>query len=158
MDGREKRAEAGGEGAMEFGPTVFAIPKHLQSRSRGLRWAALAHALIEPIAIWIPVLLDVRGSRIFLIGVPILLALWAALQLPALGIPRTMRRRYRRITGLAGLAAGGIFAFQAANMVLFGRLPWLVFGTLLFNLPFAFLLYVTAPVYVAPRQEDTSRD
>ena len=142
---------------MESGPTVFTIPKHLLIRSRQLQWAALAHALIAPVAIWVPVLLGVRGSRIAVIGVPLLLALWAALQLPALRIPRTMRRRYRRITGLAGLGAGGIFAFQAVNMVLFGRLPWLVFGTLVFNLPFAFLLYVTAPVYVAPRQEDTSR-
>lgn len=142
---------------MESGPTVFTIPKHLLTRSRGLRWAALAHALIEPVAIWIPVLLGVRGSRVAIVGVPLLLALWAALQLPALGVPRTMRRRYRRITGLAGLAAGGIFAFQVVNMVLFGRLSWLVLGTLLCNVPFAFLLYATAPVYVAPRHEDTSR-
>lgn len=142
---------------MESGSSVFTIPKHLRTRSRGLRWAALAHALIEPIAIWIPVLLGIRGSRIALVGIPILLALWAALQLPALGVPRTLRRRYRRITGLAGLAAVGIFAFQAANMVFFGRLPWLVFGTFLFNLPFLFLLYVSAPVYVAPRQEDVPR-
>lgn len=92
-----------------------------------------------------------------LIGVPILLGLYALLQLPALGTPRTMQRRYRRITGQAGIVVAGIFASQAVVMVLFGRLTWLVFGTLLFAAPLLFLLLVSAPVYVAPRQEDVSR-
>ncbi len=144
-------------GCMEPGPTVFMIPRHLENRSRHLRWAVLAHALLEPAAIWTPVLAGARGRWIVLIGVPILLGLYALLQAPALGAPRTMRRRYRRITGQAGIAVAGIFAFQAVIMVLFGRLTWLVFGTLLFAVPLLFLLLVSAPVYVAPRQEDVSR-
>jgi len=135
---------------MESGPTVFTIPKHLEDRARHLRWAVLAHAVIEPVSIWLPVLTGARGRWVVIFGTPLL-------QLPALGTPRTLRRRYRRITRQAGLAVMGIFAFQAANMVLFGRLSWLIFGTLIFNLPLLFLLLVSVPVYVAPRPEDVSR-
>lgn len=142
---------------MEPGPTVFMIPRHLEDQSRHLRRAVLAHALLEPIAIWVPVLAGARGRWVVFIGAPIVLGLLALMQVPVLGAPRTMRRRYRRITGQVGLAVMGIFAFQAANMALFGRLAWLVFGTLLFNVPLLFLLLVSAPVYVAPRQEDVAR-
>lgn len=142
---------------MEPGRTVFAIPKHLEERARHLRWAVLAHAVVEPIAIWLPVLAGARGRWLVIIGTPLVIGFLALLQLPALGTPRTLGRRYRRITRQAGLAVLGIFAFQAANMVLFGRLPWLVIGTLMFNLPLLFLLLVSVPVYVAPRQEDVSR-
>lgn len=142
---------------MESGPTVFAIPKHLEDRARHLRWAVLAHAVIEPVSIWLPVLIGARGRWVIIFGTPLVIGLLALLQLPALGTPRTLRRRYRRITRQAGLAVMGIFAFQAASMVLFGRLSWLIFGTLVFNLPLLFLLLVSVPVYVAPRPEDVSR-
>jgi len=142
---------------MESGPTVFTIPKHLEDRARHLRWAVLAHAVIEPVSIWLPVLMGARGRWVVIFGTPLVIGLLALLQLPALGTPRTLRRRYRRITRQAGLAVMGIFAFQAANMVLFGRLSWLILGTLVFNLPLLFLLLVSVPVYVAPRPEDVSR-
>ncbi len=142
---------------MEDPSPVFTIPRHLQMQAARLRRFALAHVLLEPVAIWVPVLIGVRGTRVGFVGVPLMVALWLLLQIPALRVPRTMRRRYRRMTGQAGLAAGGIFAVQALALAAFGKLTWLVFGTAFFNLPVLFLLWVSLPVYLVARPEDTSR-
>ncbi|MCA1725976.1 MAG: hypothetical protein LC748_17350 [Thermomicrobia bacterium] len=106
---------------MNDGPTIFTIPRYLAIRAARLRMAARAHVLLTPLAIWAPLLVRFRGLRAAVIGVSIFLGFWAILQLAPMGAPRTMRRRYRRLTGQAGLIALAAFCLLALSLLLIAR-------------------------------------
>lgn len=142
---------------MDDGPTIFMIPRYLAVRASRLRVAAHAHVLIVPLAIWLPLLLRFRGPRATVVGASTFVALWALLHLMPLGAPRTMRRRYRRLTTQAGLIALAAFCLLALALLLDVRLTFVALGTLLFDLPVALFLLVSLPVYLVPHPEDVPR-
>ena len=142
---------------MNDGPTIFIIPHYLAIRAARLRMAARAHVLLAPLAIWAPLLARFRGLRAAIIGASIFFGVWAILQLAPMGAPRTMRRRYRRLTGQAGLIALAAFCLLALALFLGVRLAFIALGTLVFDVPVAAFLFVSLPVYLAPHPEDIPR-
>lgn len=142
---------------MDDAPTIYTIPRYLTVRATRLRWAALAHALLVPIALWLPLLLGWRGGRAAVAGALVFLGCGAVLQLSPIGAPRTMRRRYRRVTGQAGLIAFAAFCVLAFAVVLDVRFSFLVLGTLALDAIVAAFLLVSAPVSLTPRPEDVPR-
>jgi len=142
---------------MNDGPTIFTIPRYLAIRAARLRMAARAHVLLTPLAIWAPLLARFRGLRATVIGVSIFLGFWVILQLAPMGAPRTMRRRYRRLTGQAGLIALAAFCLLALSLLLDVRLAFIALGTFALDVPVAAFLFVSLPVYLAPHPEDVPR-
>lgn len=142
---------------MNDGPTIFTIPHYLAIRAARLRVAARAHVLLVPLAIWAPLLARFRGLRAAVIGATIFFGFWALLQLAPIGAPRTMRRRYRRLTVQAGLIALAAFCLLALALFLHVRVAFIVLGTLVLDVPVAAFLFVSLPVYLAPHPEDVPR-
>ncbi len=142
---------------MNDGPTIFTIPHYLAIRAARLRMAARAHVLLAPLAIWAPVLARFRGLRAVVLGVSILLGFWAILQLAPMSAPHTMRRRYRRLTGQAGLIALAAFCLLAAALFLDVRVAFIALGTLVLDVPVVAFLFISLPVYLAPHPEDVPR-
>lgn len=142
---------------MNDGPTIFTIPHYLAIRAARLRIAARAHALLAPLAIWVPLLARFRGLRAAVIGAFIFFVFWAILQLAPIGAPRTMRRRYRRLTRQAGLIAFAAFCLLALALFLDVRLAFIALGTLALDVPVAAFLFVSLSVYLAPHPEDVPR-
>lgn len=142
---------------MDDGPTIFTIPSYLTIRAARLRAAARAHALLAPLAIWLPLLARFRGLRAAIIGISLFFGCWAFLQLAPLDAPRTMRRRYRRVSGQAGLIALAAFCLLGLALFLHVRPAFVALGTLALSLPIAIFLFIGLPVYLAPRPEDVPR-
>jgi len=142
---------------MDDGPTIFTIPRYLAVRASRLRAAAHAHVLLVPIAIWLPLLLRFRGLRATAVGASTFVAFWTLLHVVSLGAPRTMRRRYRRLTTQAGLIALAAFCLLALALLLDVRLAFIALGTLALDVPVALFLLVSLPVYLVPHPEDVPR-
>lgn len=142
---------------MDDGPTIFTIPRYLAARAARLRLAARAHLLLAPLAIWLPLLARFRGLRAAIIGAALFVGFWALLQFAPLGAPRTMRRRYRRLSAQAGLIALAAFCLLALALFLHVRLALIALGTLALDLPVAVFLFVSLSVYLAPHPEDVPR-
>ena len=142
---------------MNDGPTIFTIPHYLAIRAARLRMAARAHVLLAPVAIWAPLLARFHGLRAAVIGASIFLGFWALLQLAPVSAPRTMRRRYRRLTGQTGLIALAAFCLLTLALFLDVRLAFIALGTFALDVPVATFLFVSLPVYLAPHPEDIPR-
>lgn len=142
---------------MDDAPTIYTIPKHLAVRAERLRWAASAHVLPAPVALWIPLLAGLRGVHAVIVVVPILISLLALPQLAPLGAPRTMRRRYRRLTGQADAIALTGFCVLALAILTGTRLTFVALGTIALDVPVAIFLLVSLPVYLVPHPEDVQR-
>ncbi|MCA1668550.1 MAG: hypothetical protein LC793_14380 [Thermomicrobia bacterium] len=139
------------------GPTIFTIPRYLAARAARLRAAARAHLFLSPVAIWLPLLIRFRGLRAAVIGASLFFAFWAVLQVAGIGAPRTMRRRYRRVTGQTGMIALAGFCLLALALLLDVRLAFVALGTLMLDVPVAIFLLISLPVYLAPHPEDVPR-
>ncbi|MGI8856554.1 MAG: hypothetical protein ACR2JW_12445 [Thermomicrobiales bacterium] len=142
---------------MDDAPTTYIIPKYLAVRAGRLRWAARAHLLAMPVALWLPLLAGARGGRAVIVAVPILLALLALPQLAPLGAPRTMRRRYRRLTGQADLIVLAGFSLLALAIIIDTRLAFVALGTIALAVPVAAFLLLSPSVYLIPHPEDVQR-
>lgn len=142
---------------MDNGPTIFSIPRYLAARAARLRAAARTHVLLMPLAIWLPLLARFRDLRAVVVGAALFFGCWALLQLAPIGAPRTMRRRYRRLSGQAGLIALAAFCLLALALFLDVRLAFIALGTLMLDAPVAVLLFVSLPVYLVPHPEDVPR-
>ncbi|GEM_PF-3612772 len=142
---------------MDDGPTIFTVPRYLAVRASRLRAAARAHVLLAPLAIWLPLLARFRGLRAAIIGAFIFFSFWALLQIAPLDAPRTMRRRYRRLTTQAGLIALAAFCLLTFALLLDVRLAFVAVGTLALDAPIAVFLFVSLPVYLTPHPEDIPR-
>jgi hypothetical protein len=142
---------------MDDGPTIFTIPRYLAIRAARLRWAARAHLLVVPIAVWLPLLVGLRGLHAAVIGALIVVGLGALLQIAPFDVPRTMRRRYRRVTGQAALIAFAAFCVLALAVATHTRLLFVALGTIVLDAPVAAFLLVSLPVYLAPHPEDVQR-
>lgn len=142
---------------MDDAPTTYVIPKYLTIRARRLRWVARAHLLAMPVALWLPLLVGARGLHAAIAAVPILVALLALPQLAPLGAPRTMRRRYRRLTGQADLIVFAGFSVLALAIATDTRLSFVALGTLALAVPVAAFLLFSPFVYLIPHPEDLQR-
>jgi hypothetical protein len=142
---------------MEDGPTIFSTPRYLAVRAARLRAAARMHALLTPLAIWLPLLARFRSLRAAVIGASLFFVCWALLQLAPLGAPRTLRRRYRRLSAQASLIALAAFCLLALALVLDVRLAFIAPGTIALDVPVAVFLFVSLPVYLVPHPEDVPR-
>lgn len=143
--------------AMDDAPTTYVIPKYLAVRAERLRWAAGAHVLAAPVALWIPLLAGLRGAHAAIVAAPILAGLLALPQLAPLGAPRTMRRRYRRLTSQADLIVLAGFCLLALAMLADVRLAFVALGTVALDVLVAVFLLVSSPVYLVPHPEDVQR-
>ncbi|MDQ6906019.1 MAG: hypothetical protein M3176_04235 [Chloroflexota bacterium] len=142
---------------MDDGPTIFTIPQYLAVRATRLRAAARAHVLLTPLAIWLPLLARFRGLRAAIVCAALFFGCWALLQLASLGAPRTMRRRYRRVSGQVGLIALAALCLLALALLLNVRLAFVALGTLALSMPVAVFLFISLPVYLSPHPEDVQR-
>jgi hypothetical protein len=142
---------------MDDAPTTYIIPKYLTVRARRLRWAARVHLLSMPLALWIPLIAGSRGVRAVIVSVPILVVLLALPQLAPLGAPRTMRRRYRRLTGQADLIILAGFCLLSLAIVTGTRLAFVALGTIALAVPVAAFLLLSPSVYLIPHPEDVQR-
>ncbi len=142
---------------MDDGTTIFSTPRYLATRAARLRATARAHLLLAPLAIWLPLLARFRGLRAAVVGASIFFAFWALLQLAPLGAPRTMRRRYRRLSVQVGLIALAAFCLLALGLLLDVRLAFVALGTLALDAPVAVFLFISLPVYLVPHPEDIPR-
>lgn len=142
---------------MDDGPTIFTIPRYLAVRAARLRAAARAHVLLAPMAIWLPLFARFRGLQALVIGAVLFVGFWALLQVAPLGAPRTMRRRYRRVTAQASLLALAAFCLLALALLLNVRLTFIALGALALDAPVAVFLLVSLPVYLVPHPEDVPR-
>ena len=142
---------------MDDAPTTYIIPKYLAIRAGRLRWAARVHLLAMPVALWLPLLAGARGVRAVIAAAPILIIMLALPQLAPLGAPRTMRRRYRRLTGQADLIVLAAFALLALAIITDTRLSFVALGTLALAAPLAAFLLVSPSVYLIPHPEDVQR-
>lgn len=142
---------------MDDAPTTYMIPKYLTLRAERLRWVARAHLLAMPVALWLPLLAGLRGVHAVVAAAPIFVALLVLPQLAPLGAPRTMRRRYRRLTGQADLIILGGFCLLALAIITDTRLSFVALGTLALDAPVAAFLLVSPPVYLVPHPEDVQR-
>ena len=128
-----------------------------QAKARRLRWVARAHVLALPVALWLPLLVGSRGARAVIAAALLLSFLLMLAQFVPLGAPRTMRRRYRRLTGQADLIALAGFALLALAIVTGTRLSFVALGTIAVAAPIAALLLVSPSVYLIPHPEDVQR-
>ncbi len=142
---------------MSEAPTVYVIPKHLAVRATRLRRVALAHVLIMPVAIWVSIALGFRGVRAAIVSMAIAVGLLLLPQFAALGAPRTMQRRFHRLTRQAALLVVLAVALLAAALAIHVRLAFIALGTLALDVPVAAYLLVSLPVYLIPHPEDVSR-
>lgn len=142
---------------MDGAPTIYTIPKHLSLRAARLRWAARGHLLLTPLAIWVPLLIGLRSIDAAVVGAPIFVGFAALLQLAPLGAPRTMRRRYRRLTGQAAAIALAAFCVLALAVATDTRLALVALGTIALAVPVLVFLLISLPVYLVPRPEDIQR-
>jgi hypothetical protein len=142
---------------MDGAPTIFSIPKYLSVRAARLRRAALLHVLLVPLAIELPLLVGLRGARAIIVGALVFAGCGVLLQLAPLRAPRTLRRRYRRVTGQGGLIAAGAFCVLALAIFLDVRRSFIALGILALDAPVLAFLLVSLPVYLAPRAEDVPR-
>ena len=142
---------------MDDAPTTYSIPKYLAIRAGRLRWAARAHVLALPVALWLPLLGGLRGAHAVIAASLILCFLLMLAQFAPLGAPRTMRRRYRRLTGQADLITLAGFALLALAIVTGTRLSFVALGTLAVAAPIAAFLLVSPSVYLIPHPEDVQR-
>jgi hypothetical protein len=142
---------------MDDGPTIFTIPRYLAVRAARLRAAARAHMLLAPLAIWLPLFARFRGLRAVVIGAILFVAFGALLQIAPLGAPRTMRRRYRRLTAQADLIALAAFCLLALAVLLDVRRTFIALASLALDTPVVAFLLVSLPLYLAPHPEDVPR-
>lgn len=142
---------------MDDGPTIYTIPRYLTARAARLRRAALAYVLAMPLAIWAPLFTGLRGPRAIVVGAPIAVGLLALLQLAPLGAPRTMRRRYRRLTRQTSVIVLAAYCVVAAAVAIRVRPAFVALGTVALDVPVAAYLFVSLPVYLVSRPEDVSR-
>ncbi|HEY8291718.1 MAG TPA: hypothetical protein VIG44_04490 [Thermomicrobiales bacterium] len=142
---------------MDDGLTIFTIPRYLAARAARLRLAARVHLLLAPLAIWLPLLARFHGLRAAIIGASLFFGFWALLQVAGIGAPRTMRRRYRRVTGQAGTIALAAFCLLALALLLDVRLAFVALGALALDVPVAVFLFISLPVYLVPHPEDVPR-
>jgi hypothetical protein len=142
---------------MDDGPTIFTIPHYLAVRAARLRAAARAHVLLVPLAIWLPLFARFHGLRAVIVSAVLFVGFWALLQIAPLGAPRTMRRRYRRLTAQAGLIALAAFCLLAVAMLLDVRQVLIALGALALDAPVIAFLLVSLPVYLAPHAGDVPR-
>jgi hypothetical protein len=142
---------------MDDGPTIFTIPHYLAVRAARLRAAARAHVLLVPLAIWLPLFARFHGLRAVIVSAVLFVGFWALLQIAPLGAPRTMRRRYRRLTAQAGLIALAAFCLLAVAMLLDVRQVLIALGALALDAPVVAFLLVSLPVYLAPHAGDVPR-
>ncbi len=142
---------------MDGGPTIYTIPPYIAQQSARLRWAAWAHVLLAPVAIWLPVLVGARRWRTALIGLMLFLGMAALLQLAPLAAPKTMRRRFRRLTGQVGLAAFAVFLLLALLLILRDGLRLLALATVVLDGLVLVYLLISLPVSLTPRPEDVPR-
>jgi nitrate reductase gamma subunit len=142
---------------MDDAPTTYIIPKYLTARARRLRWAARTHLFAMPLALWLPLLVGLRGVHAVSVAAPILAVLLALPQLAPLGAPRTMRRRYRRLTGQADLIVLAGFSLLALAIAAGTRLSIVALGTLGLAVPVAAFLLLSPSVYLIPHPEDVQR-
>ncbi|HEY8291606.1 MAG TPA: hypothetical protein VIG44_03920 [Thermomicrobiales bacterium] len=142
---------------MDDGPTIFTIPRYLAVRAARLRAAARAHVLLTPLAIWLPLFARFRGLRAVVIGAILFVAFGALLQIAPLGAPRTMRRRYRRLTAQADLIALAAFCLLALAVLLDVRRTFIALASLALDTPVVAFLLVSLPLYLAPHPEDVPR-
>jgi hypothetical protein len=139
------------------GPTIFTIPRYLAVRAARLRAAARAHVLLAPLAIWLPLFARFYDLRAVVIGAVLFVSFGALLQIAPLGAPRTMRRRYRRLTAQADLIALAAFCLLALAVLLDVRLAFIALGTIALDAPVVAFLLVSLPVYLVPHPEDVPR-
>jgi Kef-type K+ transport system membrane component KefB len=142
---------------MDDGPTIFTIPHYLAVRAARLRAAARAHVLLVPLAIWLPLFARFHGLRAVIVSAVLFVGFWALLQIAPLGAPRTMRRRYRRLTAQAGLIALAAFCLLAVAMLLDVWQVLIALGALALDAPVIAFLLVSLPVYLAPHAGDVPR-
>ena len=142
---------------MDDGPTIFTIPRYLAVRAARLRAAARAHVLLAPLAIWLPLYARFHGFRAVIIGAVLFVSFSALLQIAPVGAPRTMRRRYRRLTAQASLIALAAFSLLALAVLLDVRLAFIALGTLALDAPLIAFLLVSLPVYLVPHAGDVPR-
>jgi hypothetical protein len=142
---------------MDGGPTIYTIPRYITHQSTRLRWAALAHALLAPVAIWLPVLVGARRWRAALVGLALFVGMAALLQLAPLAAPKTMRRRFRRLTGQVSLAAFAVYLVTALLLILHDGLLLLALATVALDALVLVYLVVSLPVSLTPRPEDVPR-
>jgi hypothetical protein len=142
---------------MDDGPTIFTIPRYLAVRAARLRAAARVHVLLAPLAIWLPLFARFHGLRAIVIGAVLFVIFWALLQTAPLGAPRTMRRRYRRLTAQAGLIALAAFSLLALAVLLDVRLVFIALGAIALDAPVVVFLLVSLPVYLVPHAGDVPR-
>jgi hypothetical protein len=142
---------------MDGGPTIYTTPRYITQQSARLRWAAWAHALLAPVAIWLPILVGVRRGRAALIGLALFVVMAALLQLVPLAAPRTMRRRFRRLTGQVSLAAFVVFLLLALLSIVHDGLRLLALATVALDALVVVYLLVSLPVTLAPHPEDIPR-
>jgi uncharacterized membrane protein len=72
-------------------------------------------------------------------------------------VPRTMRRRYRRLTGQADLIVLAGFSLLALAIVADTRLSFIALGTVALAVPVAAFLLLSPSVYLIPHPEDVQR-
>jgi hypothetical protein len=142
---------------MDGGPTIYTTPRYIAHQSARLRWAAFVHALLAPVAIWVPILLGLRGGRAALLGLVLFVGMAALLQLVPLAAPRTMRRRFRRLTGQVSLAAFAVFLLLALLLIVHEGLLLLALATVILDALVVVYLIVSLSVSLAPRPEDIPR-
>ncbi len=142
---------------MDDGPTIYTIPRYLIRQAARLRRAALVYAFLTPVAIWLPVAMGLRGARAVVVGGSDAVVAGALLQLAPLAVPRTLRRRYRRLTGQAALLAAVAFAALALLLILRDGLLLVALATAATTGALLAFLIVSLPVYLAPHPEDVQR-
>jgi hypothetical protein len=113
--------------------------------------------LLAPLAIWLPLFARFRGLRAVVIGAILFVAFGALLQIAPLGAPRTMRRRYRRLTAQADLIALAAFCLLALAVLLDVRRTFIALASLALDTPVVAFLLVSLPLYLAPHPEDVPR-
>jgi hypothetical protein len=142
---------------MDGGPTIYTIPGYIAQQSARLRWAACAYAVIAPVAFWLPVLFGARGTRAAILGLALFTGMALLLQLAPLAAPKTMRRRFRRLTGQVALAALAVYvALTLLRLFRDGPLG-LVLATVALDAVVAIYLIISLPVSLTPRPEDVPR-
>lgn len=142
---------------MDNGPTIYTIPRYLTQQATRLRRAALGYALLVPVAIWLPIGAGLHGVRSVIVGGIIAAVAGALLQLAPLTAPRTLRRRYRRLTGQAAIIAACSFAALSLLLILRDGLLLIALATAMMTGVLLVFLVVSLPMYLVPHPEDVQR-
>ena len=142
---------------MDGGPTIYTIPRYIAHQSARLRWAVLAYALLAPLTIWVPVLFGFRKGQAVLLGFALFIGVTALLQLAPFAAPRTMRRRFRRLTGQVSLVALVVYVLIALLFIVHRGLLLPGLATVALDALLLIYLIVSLPVSLSPRPEDVPR-